>query len=59
MFKSSFGVSQQKNLENTVIIIISRDNTTVASWKLGASLEIFLRKTDFLKCNLIKGFYCP
>ena len=31
MFKSSFGVSQQKNLENTVIIIISRDNTTVAS----------------------------
>ena len=36
----------------------SRDNTPVASWKLGTSFEIFLSKKFFCKWNLTKGFYC-
>ena len=36
----------------------SRDNTTVASWELGASFEIFLSKKFFCKLNLSEGFYC-
>ena len=36
----------------------SRDNTTVASWKLGALFEIFPNKKFFCKLNLTKGFHC-